>query len=300
MSNFETTALELAAKSTECLSQIDDLNASLDRLAESVDGGIEALDSQFNALQEIVKTALEALNTLENELAARLDKFGIGCSKTNEMINTIRSSYEEHYESAINRTEESNSQIKAIESEQSQSWESISSRATTLLEGYSNIQIYLATVTSVLTGEISSQVGTMLTEIPSRLQEESTAFSEYVEVEKISAMMEEASDLTSKIEDIGSSIKDALQDLASLMEDGITDSLQSMYGAYEDTLSDLIDTATDLVDTFNDISDRIPDSAESVAATFDMIDDVSEKANVGLGSALKVFNEAKELLERIV
>jgi len=300
MSDFETSALELAAKSTECLTLIQELNASLDGFAETADGNFADLDSQFNELQEIGKEALDALTTLEDELTTRLDKFGVDCSNTLELISTTRSSYEEQYQSAMTKAEESDTQLKAMDSDQDLSWESVSSRATALLEGYSNVTNHLAAVTSEVTSEITSQVGTVLTEIPSRLQEESTAFGEFIEDESISSMMEEASAFAAKIEEVGASVKDGLQNLGSLMDNGITDTLESMYGTYEQTVSELIDTAKGLVDAFDQISESVSGSIESVGDTFDVIDDMTDKANTGLKSGEKIFEESQRLLERII
>lgn len=299
MSDFETSSLELAAKSTECMTLIEELNASLDSFADIADANIQDLDSQFNELQDIGKEALEALTTLEDELVARIEKFGADCSNTLELISTTRSSYEENYQTAKSRAEESDAQVKEMESNQGLSWESVSSHATALLEGYSNITNHLATFTSDATGDISSQVGTMLTEIPSRLQEEATAFGESIEEENINRMMEEASQFTTRIEDVGASIKEGLQELGSQMQDGVTDTLESMYNTYEETISGLIDTANGLADTFGNVSERVSDSVDSVGNTFDMIDEVTDATNIGLKSATKVFEEARELLDRI-
>ena len=65
MSNFDATAIALAAKSSECVNQIEELNTSLDSFEETADGNFETLNSQFNELQEIVKSTLERLETLE-------------------------------------------------------------------------------------------------------------------------------------------------------------------------------------------------------------------------------------------
>lgn len=300
MSSFETSSLELAARSTECLELVRELNASLDGFLETADANIQDLDSQFNELQDIGKEALEALTTLEDELIARLEKFGANCSNTLELISATRSSYEEQYQTAKGSAEESDTHIKEMESNQALSWESVSLHATALLEGYSDIANHLAAFTSEVTGEITSQVGSMLTEIPSRLQEETTTFGESIEEENVTKMMEEASQFTSKIEDVGASIKEGLQELGSLMEEGVTDTLESMYSTYEETISDIIDTANDLVETFNSVSDKVSDSVDSVGNTFDMIDEVTDATNIGLNSAMKVFEEAEKLLDRII
>ena len=73
-----------------------------------------------------------------------------------------------------------------------------------------------------------------------------------------------------------------------------------MKTSHMESISELIDTAKDLSDAFGDIADTVGNTAESVGDTFEAIDDVTDLTNIGLSSALKVFEESKELLERIV
>ncbi len=299
-SEFETIAIELAEKSSDCLREIDELDANLQSISESTDGSFEGFNSSFSDLEDSVRLALERIEELGNDISNRLDGFGENCSKTLDTLENIRSSFAEQIEAAKTHAEESGELIQTIRSDQASSWQDISSNNASLLEGYINLSDHSTVSANELTGEISDKVVSLLSDIPSKLEGEASVFGELVEDGKIELIAEQSSEFASKSEDTSLFLKDGLEELGGAMEDSVANAVESMNSSYDEQISDLIETANELASSFSDIADQVSSSAESVSDTFEMIDTLTDATNVGLHSALKVFEESKELLERIV
>ena len=300
MSDFESAATSLAAKSAECLNQIEAINHRLEEFESVLRQRSEQLISQSTTIEEAFQNVSEKLTSVQAGINDRFELFFSNCSQVHDMIVEIRAEFQSQYDNLRTSLEEGNTPARASSADQDASWQTLQSGTSSLTDGCTEIQTLSESVTADVAGQIADSLAATLAELEAKLSTESTDLTDTIEEQALALIVGKSGEFASQIESAGSQLKGGLQDAGAVVEQSLSGNLEVLTSSFEESVASILELASSISDTFGDVSDTIADSIGSVSSTFDVIDDVTDASNAGLRSALKVFEEAKELLEKVV
>jgi len=299
MADFDSTAVALAAKSIDLQSELERATTECEHLSSVIQEKSEMLKTQASNFEQAATELLNKIKSSESELITRLDAFIASCTDVLHVFSEIKSSHDEQFHSVTTTINDFHASVGNVNDKYTASWESYDPQSSTYKEKQLHTQDFYHSLAADLSSDISNQIGNLLIDLESKLESEVSDFNQEIDSERLSAIVQQCGDFSSRIEEVSVSLKDSFENLSSSTESDLTGYLDSLKSQHEDSVTEIINSVDLANSAFQDIADRVSQTVDSVTDLLEIVNDITDSTNVGLNSAVKVFDEAKELLEKI-
>ena len=299
MADFDSTAVALAAKSIDLQSELERATTECEHISSVIQEKSEMLKTQASNFEQAATELLNKIKSSESDLMTRLDSFIAHCTDILHVVAEIKSSHDEQFHSVTTTINEFHAFVANMNDNYTASWESYGPQSSSYKDKCLHIQEFYNSLATDLSSDISNQIGNLLSDLESKLESEVKDFNQEIDSERLSAIVQQCADFSSRIEEVSVSLKDSFEILSSSTESDLAGSLDILKSQYEDSVTEIINSVELASSAFEDIADRVSQTVDSVEDLFEIVKDITDSTNVGLNSAVKVFDEAKELLEKI-
>lgn len=300
MADFETTINEAATKLAEIIEQADEAQSALDSLREQVTTASDQIETQWEALNTAAQTLLEKINTAQAELEAEGTEVTERITQFQDQIETLQTELGQELETVQTSLSALDDQTDTLMGDQETAWQAVETALTALqdqtTEAEAALEGTLSQSETFLQDDMIVEVQAQREEIESR----STALESYINEQCLPEITDKTAEFAERIADLLDRLSQKLAETSETTQTSTTDALDQLKQRQTDLIDGLVGTADDLNAEFEQIGGTIDRTTTTAVETFGLMQTGVDTANVGLESAIGVFEEAKEMLSKFM
>jgi len=299
MSDFKSVANETATKLTLMVQEIEQAQASLDSLEQLVDATTTQIDTQWTELNSRAETLLNQLSAIRDQINTEATEVGQSLSQLKEKIASAQSEVEQEFNETKTGLDQLGSSLETIVPEQEETWQSTEEALTMLQEKTEEVETAIETAFSETGSWVQGELVTAMQTQTTGVVEQTDTLNTYITSECLAQLTEKSNEFSQRLIEVSDQLSQHLLETSSNTENSVTASLEGASSQHNSTIGSLVSMGQDASRALEDVGGTIDKTSSNALEALGLISTATDTTNVGFNTAVRVFNKAEELLQKL-
>jgi hypothetical protein len=280
------------------LSVASQVQADLDNLDQVIDSIDQIIDSEWATLESAVDDLLKKMQTSQQDLQSEWDSVGIEYDNLSLENKKFESGVGHMFSNTDSVLVTFTQSLPQIASNGKQAWNVSQQKLTTVTTWLTDTQATLTQIFSNLQNIMSTQIDSGLSELIVEIDNQILALGSQIRDETIIEIVNSQNHVSQMLDQVHQTLITQLKQNDHELKREINLHQQSLDTDHTSKVDNLMRTGKEIYASLNDIGDQVSEVFTNTKRMLNVLEESSELANSGLNTAIRVFKEAKRILDR--